>query len=232
MVRWQPMFAGHLGAGLALKGCSNSVSLGALLFAALALDVVLWLLVLGGVEAFRAPADYRTTADLTYDFPYSHSLVASLAWSLLGGTVAWLLRRSNGPERTQAALVIAAAMFSHFILDWLVHIPELPVMGNGSFKIGLGLWRHLSVAWCVEGLVAAAGLWLYLHTTKLTTTRKVTLLLMMALVMALTILGQARHASPPTPCQMAVSSLITIVVLIAVGFWIDHRTTVQRREES
>ena len=226
------MFAGHLGAGLVLKGRSSSVSLGALFFAALALDVVLWLLVLGGMESVRTPAEYRTAADLTYVFPYSHSLVASLAWSLSGAALVWLLWWRSPPKRMQAALVVAVAIFSHFVLDWLVHIPELPLLGNGSPKLGLGLWRHLPLAWCVEGLVVVAGLWLYLRATTLTAIRKLVLILMLALVMALTIFGQARQAPPPTPSQMAVSSLITIILLVAVGFWVERRTSGPNRQES
>lgn len=198
------MFAGHLGVGLALKGCCKNVSLGALLFAALPLDIVLWVLVLFGVEAVLTPADYRTAADLTFTFPYSHSLVASLTWSVLGAAM-YVLWWSNRPARMRAALVITIAVFSHFALDWLVHIPELPVAGNNSYKLGLGLWRHLPVAWCVEGLVVVAGVRLYLKTVKLTAIRKVILISIMTFVMALTVIGQSRQAPPPTPTQMGVS---------------------------
>jgi hypothetical protein len=75
------MFAGHLGAGLALKGRCTSVSLDTMFFAALLLDIVLWALVLTGTESVHSPPHYRTAADLTYTFPYSHSLMASVTWS-------------------------------------------------------------------------------------------------------------------------------------------------------
>jgi hypothetical protein len=58
------MFAGHLGAGLALKRRCHSVSLGVLFFAALLLDIVLWALVLSGTESVHTPLDCRTAADL------------------------------------------------------------------------------------------------------------------------------------------------------------------------
>lgn len=220
------MFAGHLGAALAFKGRFNSVNLGVLFVAAMALDVVLWLLVLGGVESVHTPENFRSAADLTYTFPCSHSLVASLLWSLLGAVVAWLYCKSCPAKRLSAALVLAAAIFSHFVLDWFVHIPELPVLGNDSPKLGLGLGRYLPFAWGVEGVVVVAGLWLYLRIQTLTTTRKCVLLLMMALMMALTILGQARQGPPPTPSQMAISSLLTIAVLAGFGFWIERTTSV------
>jgi hypothetical protein len=204
--------------------------LGALFFAALLLDIVLWALVLTGTESVHSPPDYQTAADMTYDFPFSHSLAASLAWSVLAAAVC-LLWWGTRLSRARAALVIAAAVLSHFVLDWLVHIPELPVLGDGSSKLGLGLWRHLTVAWCVEGLVAVAGVWLYLRAVALAPVKRAALIFVMALVMGLTILGQAREGPPPTPVQMAVSSLVTIATLVAFGFWVDRSKSIQGKEQ-
>jgi hypothetical protein len=78
------------------------------------------------------------------------------------------------------------------------------------------------VAWCVEGVLACAGVWLYLRAVKLTLARKVTLIAVMSLVMAMTVVGQARQAPPPTPAQMALSSLITIALLVLLSVWIDR----------
>lgn len=63
--------------------------------------------------------------------------------------------------RGWATVVVAAAVFSHFLLDFLVHIPELPLLGEASPKVGLGLWNQMPVA-SVVGilLVAAVGGWL------------------------------------------------------------------------
>ena len=62
-------------------------------------------------------------------------------------------------ETSQAiagALTLAAAVISHFVLDWLVHIPELPVAGRDSKMLGFGLWRQLPLAWTVETALAAS----------------------------------------------------------------------------
>lgn len=217
------MFAGHLGVGLALKGRCRSVGLGVLLAAALLPDIVLWALVVVGVEKVQAPVDYRTAADFEFDFPYSHSLAATVAWSLLAGASGALCRRHR-PDRWRVAFVVAAGVFSHFILDWLVHRPELPLLGPGSPQLGLGLWRHLVIAWTVEGLIAFAGVWLYLRAVKIPLARRVTLVGVMALVMAVTVWGQAQRTAPPAPTEMAWSSLVTIAFVVALGVWIDRRT--------
>ena len=107
------------------------------------LDILLWLLVLAGVESVQVPKDLRTMADLTFDFPYSHGLVASLGWSLVMFTIGWFVGRRFPQQRFACALALAADVFSHFILDWLVHIPELPLAGRDSMLLGFGLWKNL-----------------------------------------------------------------------------------------
>ena len=80
------------------------------------------------------------------------------------------------------------------------------------------------MAWCVEGGLAFAGVWVYFRTAKLTRAKRLTLMSVMGLVMAMTIAGQAREAPPPTPTLVAASSLITIMALVGFGAWIDRRT--------
>src|SRR5947209_6849487 len=98
------MFAGHLGAALMLRpvgrACSRAVAapfqtvgLGTLFFCAMLLDFVLWVLILCGIEFLRVPAEYHRAADLRFDFPYSHSLVASIAWSFFGFLLACTICR-------------------------------------------------------------------------------------------------------------------------------------------
>lgn len=215
------MFAGHLGAGLILKTGSKSTGLGALFFAAMFLDFVLWLLILCGVEFLQVPAEYHRVSDLRFDFPYSHGLLASIGWSCAGFFIARL--SYHEPEkRLRAAPLISAAVFSHFVLDWLVHVPELPVFGRDSIRLGLGLWKHLPFAWTIEAGILAAGLWLYLRNSGLSRGRRTTLMAVMGMVMLMTILGQASKALPPQPAAMAMSSLITIALLVAFGWWIER----------
>ncbi len=217
------MFAGHLGAGLMLKRAARSANLGTLFFAAMLLDVVLWVLVLGGVESVRPKADFRTMVDLAYDFPWSHSLAAAAAWSISGWAIGYAAWRHQPGHGLRSSFVIAAAVFSHFALDWLVHVPELPILGNSSTKLGAGLWQHLPMAWTVETLLAAAGLWCFLSTTRPARRKTVAIIVVMALVTVMTIGGQASKSPPPAPMVMAVSSLVTIGVLVGFGAWVDHR---------
>ena len=124
------MFAGHVGVAVALGRVERRLNLGAIVLAALLLDVVLWLLVLAGVEHATIPADYAQRHYLLFDFPYSHGLVAAFAWSLLTALATWYWLRRQRSWRARAALVAGLAVLSHFLLDALVHVPELPVLGD------------------------------------------------------------------------------------------------------
>jgi hypothetical protein len=83
------MFAGHVGAGLAIGRMERRVNVGVFIAAALLLDFVLWLLVLLGWESVSIPANFASTHQAHFIFPYSHGLVAALAWSLLAAAVAY-----------------------------------------------------------------------------------------------------------------------------------------------
>jgi hypothetical protein len=108
--------------------------LGWLFFGAMFFDLLLWLLVLLGIESVILPEKLWTIADVRFAFPYCHGLAASLLWSLTAFATVWFFLPMTSPliEGTRIARVLAAAVFCHFILDWLVHIPELPLLGPTS----------------------------------------------------------------------------------------------------
>jgi hypothetical protein len=218
------MFAGHLGAGLILKQVNPSVNLGVFFLAALFLDVMLWVFILLGIESIRIPADFQQRHYLTFFFPYSHGLVSSLFWSLSFGLVCYWLLRTSSSVRRRTAFILVITVFSHFILDFLVHVPEMPVWGRTSHPLGLGLWNHLPLALGLETLIALTGTYLWLRDSKRTFPRRLTLGLLMGLVTAMTVVGPWLQKSPPAPFQVAISSLTIIFLLFGAGIWIDRKS--------
>jgi hypothetical protein len=79
------MFAGHVGAALAIGRAEPEINVGIFVFAALLPDVLLWILVLLGWESVTIPADFASTHQAAYVFPWSHGL---LAFTVAGMTVA------------------------------------------------------------------------------------------------------------------------------------------------
>jgi hypothetical protein len=212
------MFVGHLGAGLAAKRLAPEIGLGVLFLAAMGLDGLLWVFVLLGLEAVHAPPGLAGARYLTFTFPYSHGLVASVAWS---GVAVVLVRRLGWSFGT--GLVVAAAVFSHFLLDALVHVAGLPLLGPASPHVGLGLWRHTGVELAVECGLGAAGWWLYAGAPgSATGTRRGGLAAAVAAAALLTLWGSLTPAPPPPPAVMAVASLATIGTLTALAFWLER----------
>ena len=65
-----------------------------------------------------------------------------------------------------AALVIAAVVLSHWVLDVVAHRPDMPVTINGSLRLGLGLWNSPAATFIVENAMLVVGIYLYLKTTQ------------------------------------------------------------------
>ena len=214
------MFAGHVGAALALGSGARRVNAGVLIFAALGLDLILWTLVLAGVEHAIVPADFARRRYFVFDFPYSHGLAASLGWSLLAACITGVATRSWQTGRGRAAAIVAAAVFSHWMLDALVHGTELPLLGPGSRLVGLGLWDHLPVELAVEAAIAAIGLVLFLSGSGLSRLRTRGLALIVLTVIAMTVVGMTVAPAPSDMRQPAIVSFVMISVLSALGGWL------------
>jgi hypothetical protein len=125
---------------------------------------VLWApFVLLGVEKVRIVPHF--TASNALDLYYS--LLTALGWSVLMGALYHVWMR---PVQQRAAVLVGLAVFSHWILDFIVHVPDLPLYGN-SAKVGLGLWSARALTFSLECAVLLAGMWLYLRDRRARTTR-------------------------------------------------------------
>ena len=216
------MFAGHVAAGLAVARFEPRVNVGAFIAAALLLDLVLWVLILAGLESVAIPADFARTHQPEFGFPYSHGLVAGVAWSILAAVAAfaWLRGRHRA---LRAAALVAAAVFSHWLLDALVHRPELPLIGPASPKVGLGLWQDMPVALLVEAALVVVGLRLFLPVSGLPRRRARALVALALVVLAFTVVGMTVAPAPPSAAAMAASSLIVLLVVCGLAFWCGRR---------
>jgi len=216
------VFIGHFAVAFASKKVAPKVSLGTLVIAAAFLDVVWPVLVLLGVERFRIVPGF--TAINPFDFvyyPWSHSLLMTAVWALL---FAFLYLWARG-DRVAAAWV-GIAVASHWVLDFVSHRPDLPLYPGGGERLGLGLWQWLPATFAVEGLMFAAGIALYMQSTKAKDrTGTVAWWTFVALLLVLYIPGPW---SPPPPSENAVAILgiIALAIFAPWAYWIDrHRVS-------
>lgn len=219
------MFAGHLAAGLVLKKMERRINLGWLFFAALFHDFLLGILVVLGLEQIHIPANFAQTHYLTFTFPYSHGLTASIIWSLLGFGITYaVLPRWSSKERKQAGLAIALAVFSHFVLDWFVHIPEMPLLGDNSPKLGLSLWNNLPLALGLEvGLVLIGFIYYLIMVKPKTNLAKYGVAALMVLITTLTVTGQIFAETPPPATGAAMSWILQPFLICGLAYWFDRK---------
>jgi hypothetical protein len=154
------VFIGHYAVGFAAKRAAPKASLGWLIGGAVFLDLLWPIFLLLGWERVRPIRGETPFLNLDFvAYPISHSLVTAVAWALLAGGVFWIWKRNR-----TVAFWIGVCVLSHWILDFVTHLPDLPLWPGGP-KVGLGLWSLTSATIAVEVLMFAAGLWIYSKTT-------------------------------------------------------------------
>ncbi len=215
------MFIGHYAVALGTKKIAPKISLGTLFIAAQFLDLLWPLFLLLGIEHVRIePGNTPFTPLDFYDYPLTHSLAGALLWSLVLGAVYFAIRRNRNN-----ALTVGAVVFSHWILDFLTHRPDLPLWFSGSFKVGLGLWNSVAGTIIVEGGIFIAGIILYLRATKAKDTIGTYGFWGLAAVLAAIYLGNIFGPPPPNVHALAVAGN-ALWLFVAWAYWIDrHRTS-------
>jgi FtsH-binding integral membrane protein len=210
------MFLGHYGAGLSFKKAAPPISLGLFFIAVQFLDLLWPTFLLLHIEHVQITTDKSQPIPLVFtDYPYSHSLLMALLWSALFLVVYWLATKN-----LRQAVILGLAVFSHWVLDLIVHLPDLPLYPGSSVKLGLELWRFPVVTAVIEGLIFFFGLFLYFKSTK--AKNKTGSIVFWVLVILLLVSHIANLFSPPPPSVEAIAwagQAMWLFVLLA--FWAD-----------
>jgi hypothetical protein len=219
------MFIGHFGVGFGAKAAARTVSLGTFFLAAQFLDLLWPTLLLLGLERVEIKPGITRSNPLDFvSYPISHSLLMACVWGLLFAIVHWAFRKDR-----RAAIVLGLCVLSHWLLDFIVHIPDLPLYPGDSPRVGLGLWNSVAGTLGVEGVIFVSGVALYLRTTRATNRRGV--YGAWSLIVFLVFVHLVNAFGPPPPTTTAIAwagELQWLLVLWAV--WVDwNRVPVQMR---
>ena len=156
------MFVGHYAVGLAAKRFAPRTSLGILIAAPILLDLIWPLLVLMGWEHVSIVDNPNSFLRLQFDsYPISHGLLAVIGWATLFASIYFGLTRYLA-----GAIAVWAGVVSHWLLDFVVHRPDLPLRAGDSRLLGLGLWNKRGITIAVELTFLAGGVALYLFQTR------------------------------------------------------------------
>ncbi|MBZ5507635.1 MAG: hypothetical protein LAO78_19410 [Acidobacteriia bacterium] len=213
------MFTGHYSfsfAGKALAGKDNEkrIPLWVLFLAVQWIDVMWSIFVLLGIEKVRiVPGITASNALDLYYMPYTHSLLGVLCWSALAYVVCRLFPQLRG---TRTGLIVAAAVFSHWILDLIVHRPDLALYDSVG-KMGLGLWNYRAAAFALEMAVLFAGAALLYRTAA----HKARLAGFVVFLAALQIFGTFFFPPPTSDHAAAMTALGSYIVLALMAWWVE-----------
>ena len=210
------MFLAHFAVAFAAKRLVPRVSLGVLVMAAQWLDLVWPMLLLGGVERVRIEPGHTAGMPLVFEhYPWSHSLVMALAWGgVFGGVFAAVTRR------WRAAAVLALLVPSHWVLDLLVHAPDLPLWPGGP-AFGLGLWNVPALAAVLECVALLAGVLLWHRGVR--ARDRVGVWGVAALLGLLVLIQVGNMAGPPPPSVAAIAWVgLAQWLLVAWAFRLDR----------
>lgn len=209
------MFLGHFAVALAAKRVAPRQSLGTLFLAAQFADLLWPALLLLQIERVRIDATAMPIPLLFEHYPYSHSLLALTLWGLALGAVVWLATR----DRVGAA-VVAALVVSHWGLDAIVHVPDLPLTPGGGPLIGLSLWSSNAATMVLELLLFAAALGLYVR-LRPECVRRVGFWALVVFLLAIYAGDRLGGSVPPSVAAVAwVTQSMWLLVLWA--WWIDR----------
>jgi uncharacterized membrane protein HdeD (DUF308 family) len=188
------------------------------------LDVVWSVLVLFGVEKLCVTPGFTEANALDlYYMPYTHGLPGAIVLSLGLGCIVALFATGN---RANMALLIGAASFSHWVLDLIVHTPDLPLYGN-SAKLGFGLWQDVALSFPLELATLGLGARFCARATRYVNAKR--WYGFWGFVVCLAAIQVYANFGPPpsSPSAMALTALVTYVALGLMAAQVE-RGAVQR----
>lgn len=215
------MVLGHYGLALATKRAAPRVSLGTLIAAAQLADLIWPVLLLVGLERVSIVPNANPLLRLSFDsYPWTHSLLMAVVWGVLvgGGYAAIRGDRKGG-------VIVGLLVVSHWVLDWIVHLPDLPLYPGGP-RVGLGLWRSLSGTMVVEAVMFVVGVAVYARVTRATDRTGRWALWGFVALLAVLYVASIYTPPPETVSGLAWAALAGWLIPL-FGWWVDrHRAMV------
>jgi membrane-bound metal-dependent hydrolase YbcI (DUF457 family) len=212
------MFIGHYGPAFVAATSRKAPRLGTLFIAAQLVDLAFFSFLLIGVEHMRLVRDITAMNPMDlYDMPWTHSLVGALGWSAGFALLIWLWRRS-----IPAALIGGVVVSSHWLLDLLVHRPDLTLTGAPP-TYGFGLWNHPIIEMPLEAAFGFGGLIFFAARTRPTGSAGRRPIIFLALAM---VAFEDIDWFAPKPAVMTAAiplgALFAYIVMATLAWWVSR----------
>lgn len=213
------MFIGHFAVGMAAKSAKPSLSLGTYFLAVQFVDLLWPTLLLFNIEQVAIAPGITAMTPLDFvHYPYTHSLLMGLVWAAVGFAIVYFMKKDMS-----VAGIVAACVFSHWLLDFLTHRPDLPLTLSETTRVGLGLWNYKTATIVIESMMFVAGIWLYVKRTS--AADNVGKYGFWGMIAFLAIISISNAAGPPPPSIAAIAWAGHLQWLIVIwAYWSDkHR---------
>lgn len=158
---------GHLAMGLMAKRIAPKAPLWALLTASLLPDILgvgFRTLGIENYDYYTFDAALGTYTSIPMRKYWSHGLLMTFVWSILIAGIAYLIWRDR-----RAGIALSLTFMSHWVLDFITHPPDLPLLFAGSPQVGLGLWtipHGFMLSLILELALFSFGILAYLNSRK------------------------------------------------------------------
>jgi membrane-bound metal-dependent hydrolase YbcI (DUF457 family) len=216
------MFVGHFALGFAAKRATPKTSL-VTLFVAAQLADILWpiFLALGIEQVLIVPGKTATNPFDFVSYPYSHSLLMLAIWGAIFGGI-YFARTKN----SRGALIICGLVISHWVLDWIVHIPDMPLWPGGP-KYGLGLWNSPLLEQAIELAMYVAGFMIYARSTRATDKQGTWGFRVLILLLLGAFLAGTYSPAPSSVRALWITAMLGTLVTLILAWWTDrHRASI------
>ena len=216
------MFVGHYSIAFAAKTERNRVPLWVLFVAVQFLDYIWATLVLLGIEKLRVIKGFTAGSMLdSYFHPYSHSLIAAVAWSGVAALAYGTFCSRHGCQyRKSAALIVGLAVFSHWIVDLIAHPRDLPIYDN-RWKVGFDLWNYRDLEFALEIAMLAAGIILYLARNVMAAARRKAVIVFGIALVVVQIGDTYVPRTPLTDKATAIGVWIFYTLFVLIAFVVE-----------
>jgi hypothetical protein len=216
------MFVGHYSVAFAAKSEKNKIPLWVLFVAVQFLDYIWATLVLLGIEKLRVIKGFTAGSMLdSYFHPYSHSLIAAIAWSCIAGLAYKIFCSRHGSlYREYAPFIVGAAVFSHWILDLIAHPRDLAIYDN-TWKVGFGLWNYRDPEFALEIGLLGVGIMLYLTRNAMPAIRKGAVIVFGVALVIIQIGDTYVPRNPLTDKATAMGVWLFYTLFVVVAFLIE-----------
>lgn len=211
------MFVGHLAAAFTGRTAARGTSLVWFVAAANLVDLIWPLLLVAGIERVRIDPGNTAFTPLAFEsYPWTHSLLMGVVWAI---ALAALSRQFGAPS--SAARLIGALVVSHWVLDFVSHRPDLPLLPWSDGRYGLCLWQSIPATFAIEGLMWIAGLALFLRVRRPLGVQGQ--LALWSFVLVSTFLWAFSPFSPPPPSEQAVAYFSLFGwIIVPWAVWIER----------